>query len=112
MSIVEHAKADRNEVDQLYYVYMLRCADGTIYTGMTNDVSHRMAVHNAGKGAKYTRSRLPVSLLFSQACCSRSDALIKEAAIKKMTRKQKEDLVQAERLEIVRSQITKQAPQV
>lgn len=88
--VIAEATAEKS-----YYVYMLRCGDGTIYTGMTDDVPRRVAVHNAGKGAKYTRSRLPVALLFSKRCCSRSDALKKEAAIKRMTRTEKESLVQA-----------------
>lgn len=48
----------------MYYVYLLRCGDGTLYTGYTNDLKRRLAVHNAGKGAKYTRSRLPVDLVY------------------------------------------------
>ena len=48
----------------MYYVYLLRCADGTLYTGFTNDLARRLAAHNAGKGAKYTRSRLPVDLVY------------------------------------------------
>lgn len=80
-------------MDQPYVVYILRCADGTLYTGVTNDPSRRVRLHNAGKGAKYTRGRGPVSIVYSTACASRSDALKRELAIKRLTRAQKEALV-------------------
>lgn len=76
-----------------YGVYILRCSDGTLYTGSAADVSHRFAVHQSGKGAKYTRSRLPVELVYREAAESRSAALRREAAIKKMSRKQKLELI-------------------
>ncbi len=56
------------------YVYILRCADGTLYTGWTTDLNRRLAAHNAGSGAKYTRSRRPVALLYSEECASRGAA--------------------------------------
>lgn len=76
-----------------WHVYMVRCADGSLYTGMSNDLPARIAAHNAGKGAKYTRSRLPVALVWSEACRSSSSAKKKEARIKKLTRKRKEALL-------------------
>ncbi len=75
------------------YVYILRCADGTLYTGWTNDVERRVRTHNLGKGAKYTRGRLPAELVYREACESKSRALIRERAIKKMTREEKEALI-------------------
>ncbi len=72
-----------------YYVYMLRCGDGSLYTGSTSQVSRRVAVHQSGKGAKYTRSRLPVELVYQETLPDRSAALRREAAIKKLTRGQK-----------------------
>lgn len=75
-----------------WHVYLLRCADGSLYAGLTNDLSARVAAHNAGKGAKYTRSRLPVRLAWSRAMRSQSAARKKEAAIKQMTRAEKETL--------------------
>lgn len=72
-----------------YYVYMLRCGDGSLYTGSTNDVSRRVKVHQSGKGAKYTRSRLPVELVYQEELPDRSAALRREAAMKKLTRRQK-----------------------
>ena len=59
----------------MYFVYLLRCGDGTLYTGCTNDLRRRLAVHNAGKGAKYTRSRLPVSLVYWESLPDKSSAL-------------------------------------
>ena len=72
-----------------YYVYMLRCGDGSLYTGSTDNVAHRLKVHQSGKGAKYTRSRLPVALVYREELPDRSAALRREAAIKKLTRGQK-----------------------
>jgi predicted GIY-YIG superfamily endonuclease len=68
---------------------MLRCADGTLYTGMAADVEKRLAVHNAGRGAKYTRTRLPAELVYREACESRSAALRREAQIKRLSRAEK-----------------------
>lgn len=72
-----------------WWVYMLRCADGTLYTGMAADVERRLRVHRAGQGAKYTRARLPVELVYREACASRSEALRREAAIKRLSRAEK-----------------------
>ena len=71
------------------YVYMVRCADGTLYTGWTTDLTRRLTAHNAGAGAKYTRSRRPVALVYSEECASREEALRREAAVKRLTRAQK-----------------------
>ncbi|WP_186843853.1 GIY-YIG nuclease family protein [Acetobacterium tundrae] len=71
------------------YVYIVECKDGTLYTGWTKNIEARVKVHNSGNGAKYTRSRLPVNLVFWEEFETKSEALIREAAIKKMTRKQK-----------------------
>ncbi len=78
---------------KIWYVYILRCADGTLYTGATDDVARRLAVHNSGKGAKYTRSRLPVEAVYTEACETYSAALKREYAIKRLSRKQKIDLI-------------------
>ena len=76
-----------------WFVYMVRCADGSLYTGYTNDVKRREAVHNTGKGAKYTKSRLPVMLVYQEGFEDRSEALKRECAIKKLTKAQKEALI-------------------
>lgn len=76
-----------------WYVYMLRCRDGSLYTGYTDDPQRRLAVHNSGKGAKYTKSRLPVELVYTETLESKSDALRRECAIKQMQKPQKEALI-------------------
>ena len=74
-------------------VYILRCADGTFYTGVTNDVDARVSKHNSGKGAAYTRTRVPVELLYREDELTRSQALVREAAIKRLSRPHKERLI-------------------
>lgn len=69
--------------------YILLCSDGTLYTGWTNDIEKRLAAHNAGRGAKYTRGRRPVTLLYSEECGSKREAMSREAAIKKLSREEK-----------------------
>ncbi|MBU2612832.1 GIY-YIG nuclease family protein [Patescibacteria group bacterium] len=75
-------------------VYILRCADGTLYTGITNDLARRVVKHDAGTGAKYTRSRGPVEVVWSRRVTSESAARKREAVIKKMTRERKMELVE------------------
>ena len=72
---------------------MLRCRDGSLYTGATVDLTRRVATHQAGRGAAYTRARLPVVLVWSEAAADRSAALRREAALKRLTRAQKVELV-------------------
>lgn len=76
-----------------WYVYMLRCRDGSLYTGYTDDPQRRLAVHQSGKGAKYTRSRLPVELVYREELADKSSALKREIAIKKLKKPQKEALI-------------------
>lgn len=76
-----------------YYVYLLRCRDGTLYTGYTDDPERRLRVHNAGKGSKYTRSRLPVELVYQEQCPDKSAALRREREIKRMRRAEKLALI-------------------
>jgi predicted GIY-YIG superfamily endonuclease len=75
-------------------VYILRCGDGSLYTGITKDVRARVKQHNEGRGATYTRTRLPVKLLYQQEGMTRSRALIREAQIKAMPRSKKEEIMQ------------------
>lgn len=74
-------------------VYLVRCGDDSLYAGITNDLSRRLAAHNAGTASRYTRSRLPVTLVYQEAAASRGDALRREAAIKRLPRARKLDLV-------------------
>lgn len=76
-----------------WHVYILCCADGTLYTGVATDVAARVAAHNAGKGAKYTRGRLPVMLAYSEMVGERGDALRREMAIKRLRADDKRRLI-------------------
>jgi len=76
-----------------HYVYVVECSDGTLYTGYTTDVERRVEEHNAGEGAKYTRGRTPVEVVHVEEYATRSEAMSREAEIKKMSRKEKERLV-------------------
>jgi predicted GIY-YIG superfamily endonuclease len=82
-----------NPPDNRWFVYLLQCADGSLYTGIAKDVDRRCQRHNAGAASRYTRSRLPVVVVYREAHASRSLALSREAAIKAMTRRQKEALI-------------------
>ncbi len=77
----------------LWYVYILRCGDGTLYTGITDDIPRRLAAHRAGKGAKYTRGRGPLELVYQERVPDKSAALRREAAIKRLKRAEKEKLI-------------------
>lgn len=78
-----------------YYVYILLCNDKTFYIGTSNNVKKRVATHNAGKGAKYTKTRRPVKLMYTEELENKSQALKREIAIKKLSRLQKENLLKS-----------------
>lgn len=78
-----------------WYTYMVECSDATFYVGTTNDVEKRMAKHNAGKGAKYTRGRGPVTIRYSRSFESRSEVCKHEYQLKQYTRSEKLDIIQA-----------------
>ncbi len=77
-----------------HYVYLVRCRDESLYCGYTTDVEKRVQTHNRGEGAKYTKSRLPVTLVYYEELPSKSEALKREYAIKQLTRKQKLALIE------------------
>ena len=77
----------------MWYVYILRCGDGTLYTGITTDVERRLEAHRQGKGAKYTRGRGPLELAYQEKCGTHSEALKREYAIKQLSREEKEQLI-------------------
>ena len=83
------------EPDSLWFVYLLRCADGSLYTGITIDLTRRLHQHNAGTASRYTRSRLPVVMVYHEVQPSRSHALKRELAIKGLSRQEKESLIQS-----------------
>ncbi|MBP7937536.1 MAG: GIY-YIG nuclease family protein [Phycisphaerae bacterium] len=76
-------------------MYILRCADGTFYTGITTEVDRRLEQHNAGSASRYTRSRLPVKLVYREPQATRSLALKREAAVKRLSRGEKESLIKS-----------------
>ena len=78
-------------MDHKAYMYVVECRDGSYYTGYTTDVKRRLAVHNSGKGAKYTRARLPVKLIYVEGFASKEEAMSAEALLKRKTRLQKEN---------------------
>lgn len=92
--LAKKGKADREKKDYVNYTYIVMCRDGTYYTGWTNNLQKRIDDHNAGKGAKYTKSRLPVKLVYYEAFETKEEAMRREYAIKQLTRKEKEKLIQ------------------
>ncbi len=79
---------------KMHYTYMVQCGDGTLYTGYTTDVVRRTQEHNRGKGAKYTRSRLPVSLVYYEVHETKTDAMRREYDLKQLTRVEKLKLIE------------------
>ena len=77
-------------------IYMLRCKDGSLYTGWTNHLTKRVANHNAGRGAKYTKAHLPVELAYYETFETKEEAMKRECAIKKLSRPQKERLIESD----------------
>ena len=80
-------------MEQTWYLYILRCKDDTLYTGITTDVEKRLEAHRSGKGAKYTRGRTPLKLVYREICGSHSQALKRELEIKKLSRQEKQKLI-------------------
>ena len=76
------------------YVYILKCSDGTFYTGWTNDIKKRVCVHNKGKGSKYTKTRLPVKLVYWECYETKTEAMRREWQIKQLSRRQKKMLIE------------------
>lgn len=80
-------------MEKQWYLYILQCGDGTLYTGITDDVQRRFQLHSAGKGAKYTRGRGPLTLRYQECVGSYSDALRREIQVQRMPRQKKRDLI-------------------
>jgi putative endonuclease len=91
----------------LWFVYILRCSDSTLYTGIARDVRARLQAHESGRGARYTRGRGPLQLCATRRCQSQGDALRLEHAIKQLSRKAKEKLVQPRQLAAFARKLTK-----
>ena len=79
----------------MWYLYILRCGDGTLYTGITTDVQKRLSAHAAGRGAKYTKGRGPLELSYQEECGTHGDALRRELTVKSLSRQEKEQLLAA-----------------
>lgn len=75
------------------YTYIVKCSDGTFYTGWTNDLTRRMEAHNQGRGAKYTKASRPVTLIYYETFETKEEAMKREYAIKRLSRKEKEELI-------------------
>ena len=78
----------------MWYLYILQCGDGSLYTGITTDVEKRLEAHRSGKGAKYTRGRSPLELKYREACGNHSDALKRELEVKRLSREEKLALIE------------------
>ncbi|MDF2556784.1 MAG: nuclease family protein [Bacillales bacterium] len=87
-------------MDKTYCVYVLECNDGTLYTGYSNNVEKRVATHNSGKGAKYTRSRTPVTLKYTEIFQSKEEALSAEYRFKRLNRKKKLEIIREKSKEL------------
>jgi putative endonuclease len=81
----------------MFWVYMLECADGSLYTGWTKELEKRVTHHNVGRGSKYVRSRLPARLVYAESLASKSEAMHRECALKKLTRAEKMALIAAQK---------------
>lgn len=91
--MTDPAAATPAATDAPWFVYILECRDGSLYTGVTNDIARRLQQHNDGNGARYTRSRRPVRLRYHEQCDSRSTALLRECALRLLSRKEKDALL-------------------
>lgn len=81
-------------MEQQWFLYILRCGDDTLYTGITTDIDRRFAMHTSSKGAKYTRGRGPLTIVYRECCGSHSDALRREYTVKALPRMEKEKMIQ------------------
>ena len=92
-SRIERADDRIPNTSQVNYTYIVKCSDGTFYTGWTNDLTRRMEAHNQGRGAKYTKARRPVTLIYYETFETKEEAMKREYAIKRLSRKEKEELI-------------------
>jgi putative endonuclease len=85
--------------NRLWYVYMIRCSDGSLYTGVTTNIERRFKEHQESpKGSKYARAKIPLRVVYEETCASRSEAQVREHQIKKLSKKEKETLVAVKKL--------------
>ena len=86
-------KSSRSGRREKWFLYILECSDGTFYTGITKDIERRLKAHNNGKGASFSRMRRPVKIIYHEILKSRTQALVREFAVKSLPRKKKEELI-------------------
>ena len=86
-------KGRAKSAEKPWLLYILKCSDNSFYTGITNDLEHRLKMHANGKASRYTRTHGPVELLYQEPCATRTQALVRECAVKALPRKKKEELV-------------------
>ena len=91
-SDTRNGEAENKIAEYAAYTYMVRCRDGSLYTGWTNNLEKRVKAHNEGKGAKYTRNRGPVELVYAEMHATKQEAMSREAKIKLLTKKEKEEM--------------------
>ena len=91
----EISAAPASSPASIWSLYILECSDGSLYTGVTNDIDRRFLAHQEGKASRYTRTRRPVALVYREECGSRSQALSRECAVKSLSRRQKDELIRA-----------------
>ena len=83
----------KSKVKEKWFLYILECKDKTFYTGVTNNLERRLKMHNSGKASRYTRTRRPVKFIYQEICGSRTQALVRECAVKALPRKKKQELI-------------------
>lgn len=93
VAMMQEKAAGRKVASGKWFLYILRCKDGSFYTGITNDLQRRLKMHNEGRASRYTRSRRPVKLVYQEVCNNRAQALARECAVKTFSRKKKEELI-------------------
>jgi len=93
MKAREEQEGYRDSGNAVWFLYILRCGDGSLYTGVTTDLDRRLQMHQDGKASRYTRTHRPVALVYSEECGSRSQALARECAVKSLPRERKDQLI-------------------
>lgn len=88
-------KSRRKKKDKSWMLYLLSCADGSLYTGITNNLERRLKMHQSGRASRYTRTRRPVELRYQELCGTRGEALVRECQVKAFSRQKKEKLIQS-----------------
>lgn len=88
-------RAKPAEQEKPWSLYMLECSDGSFYTGVTNDLERRFKMHMSGRASRYTRTRLPVEMIYQEPCGTRTEALVRECAVKSFPKKKKQELIAA-----------------